>query len=78
MSLPAAVEAPRMHHQGLPDRMRLEGPGGFAPAVVAWLSTIGHDIQNSSGMGDVQAIARVRGSWQGVSDPRYGGGPSGY
>jgi len=78
MSLPAAVEAPRMHHQGLPDRMRLEGPGGFAPAVVAWLRTIGHDIQNSSGMGDVQAIARVRGGWQGVSDPRLGGGPSGY
>ncbi|MDX2263107.1 MAG: gamma-glutamyltransferase [Gemmatimonadales bacterium] len=78
MSLPAAVEAPRMHHQGLPDRMRLEGPGGFAPAVVAWLKAIGHDIQNSGGMGDVQAIARVRGGWQGVSDPRYGGGPSGY
>jgi gamma-glutamyltranspeptidase/glutathione hydrolase len=78
MSLPAAVEAPRMHHQGLPDRMRLEGPGGFAPAVVAWLKTIGHDIQNSGGMGDVQAIARVRGGWQGVSDPRLGGGPSGY
>jgi gamma-glutamyltranspeptidase/glutathione hydrolase len=78
MSLPAAVEAPRMHHQGLPDRMRLEGPGGFAPAVVAWLKAIGHDIQNSAGMGDVQAIARVRGGWQGVSDPRLGGGPSGY
>lgn len=78
MSLPAAVEAPRMHHQGLPDRMRLEGPGGFAPAVVAWLRAIGHDIQNTTGMGDVQAIARVRGGWQGVSDPRLGGGPSGY
>jgi len=78
MSLPAAVEAPRMHHQGLPDRMRLEGPGGFAPAVVAWLKAIGHDIQNTTGMGDVQAIARVRGGWQGVSDPRLGGGPSGY
>lgn len=78
MSLPEAVEAPRMHEQGLPDQMRVEGPGGFAPAAVAWLRAIGHKVQNSGGMGDVQAIARVRGGWQGVSDPRYGGGPSGY
>jgi gamma-glutamyltranspeptidase/glutathione hydrolase len=77
MSLPDAVAAPRMHHQGLPDLMRLEAPGGFSPATVAWLRTLGHVVQQSSGMGDVQAIARVRGGWQGVSDPRYGGGPSG-
>ena len=78
MSLPDAVEAPRMHHQGLPDQMRLEGPGGFAPATIAWLKAMGHTVQNSGGMGDVQAIARIKGGWQGVSDPRLGGGPSGY
>ncbi len=78
MSLPEAVEAPRMHYQGLPDQLRLEGPGGFAPAAVAWLRAIGHTVQTSGGMGDVQAIGRVRSGWLGVSDPRYGGGPSGY
>ena len=67
-----------MHEQGLPDQMRMEGPGGFAPAAIAWLKAMGHTVQNSGGMGDVQAIARIKGGWQGVSDPRLGGGPSGY
>ncbi len=78
MTLPEAVAAPRMHYQGLPDAMRLEGPGGFSPAAIAWLKAIGHTIQNTSGMGDVEAIARISSGWQGVSDPRLGGGPSGY
>ena len=78
MSLRDAVEAPRMHEQWLPDQMRMEGPGGFAPAAIAWLKAMGHSVQNSGGMGDVQAIARIKGGWQGVSDPRLGGGPSGY
>ena len=33
MSLPEAVEAPRMHHQGLPDSLKVESDG-FPPATL--------------------------------------------
>lgn len=78
MTLPDAVTAPRMHHQSLPDRMRIESPGGFSPVTVGWLKAMGHTVETTARMGDVQAIARVKGGWLGVSDPRLGGGPSGY
>lgn len=78
MTLPDAIAAPRMHHQALPDLIRIESPNGFNAIALAWLQAMGHQIQMTSSMGDVQAIARVARGWQGVSDPRYGGGGSGY
>ncbi len=78
MSLPDAVSAPRMHHQALPDAMRVEGPGGFSEVALAWLKALGHEIRATGNMGDVQAIARIPTGWQGVSDPRLGGGGAGY
>lgn len=78
MSLPMAVEAPRMHHQALPDEIRIESPFGFDSLVVMSLQQMGHKITTTSSMGDVQAIARTLQGWLGVSDPRLGGGPSGY
>jgi gamma-glutamyltranspeptidase / glutathione hydrolase len=78
MSLADAVAAPRMHHQALPDRMRLER-GGFTPGTAAALRALGHDVDEQGGYsGDVEAIIRQDGGWQGVSDPRYGGGGAGY
>jgi gamma-glutamyltranspeptidase len=66
-----------MHHQALPDSIRLE-QGGFQPAAIAELERLGHGIQYRGGWGDVEAIIRMPSGWEGVSDPRGGGGGSGY
>ena len=76
MTLADAISAPRLHHQALPDRMQLES-GGFTTEVMDSLKAMGHQIRLGGG-GDVEGIARVGKKWQGVSDPRLGGGPSGY
>jgi gamma-glutamyltranspeptidase/glutathione hydrolase len=77
MPLPQAVEAPRMHHQALPDSIRLERDG-FQPATLAALQALGHHLEFRGRWGDVEAIIRTPNGWQGVSDPRLGGGGSGY
>ncbi|HEU4570413.1 MAG TPA: gamma-glutamyltransferase, partial [Gemmatimonadales bacterium] len=73
MSLPDAVAAPRMHHQGLPDEIRLER-GGFYPGTIAGLQAMGHTVTFRTRWGDVEAIIRTPDGWEGVSDPRLGGG----
>ena len=77
MSLPDAVTAPRMHHQALPDSLQVED-GGFARAALDSLRALGHGISVRDYWGDVEAIIRMPGGWQGVSDPRRGGGGAGY
>ena len=77
MPLPQAVEAPRMHHQALPDAIRLER-NGFTAATIATLEALGHSVEVRGRWGDVEAIIRTATGWQGVSDPRLGGGGSGY
>ncbi|MES2125343.1 MAG: gamma-glutamyltransferase [Gemmatimonadota bacterium] len=76
MSLADAISAPRLHHQALPDRIQLEA-GGFSDAVIDSLKAMGHQVRFGGG-GDVEGIVRIGRLWQGVSDPRLGGGPSGY
>jgi len=77
MSLADAVAAPRMHHQGLPDSLQVE-TGGFLPATLDSLRARGHGIATGGLWGDVEAIIRTPGGWQGVSDSRRGGGGAGY
>lgn len=77
MSLPDAVAAPRMHHQALPDSIRLEGDG-FTAATIERLKAMGHGITFRGRWGDVEAIIRTNNGWQGVSDPRLGGGGAGF
>ncbi|MEO7334769.1 MAG: gamma-glutamyltransferase [Gemmatimonadales bacterium] len=77
MALPDAVAAPRTHHQGLPDELRLERDG-FQPAAVAQLQRMGHTVVYRGRWGDVEAIIRTATGWEGVSDPRLGGGGAGY
>ncbi len=77
MSLPDAVTAPRLHHQGLPNSIRIER-GGFSPAAIARLEKMGHEVNEGGYTGDVEAIIRTPTGWQGVSDPRLGGGGAGY
>jgi gamma-glutamyltranspeptidase/glutathione hydrolase len=77
MKLPDAVMAPRMHHQGLPDSLQVEGDG-FLPATLDSLRAKGHGVTSGGQWGDVEAIIRTTNGWQGVSDPRRGGGGAGY
>ena len=77
MLLPDAVMAPRMHHQGLPDSLQVESDG-FLPATLDSLRARGHGISDRGYWGDVEAIIRIPTGWQGVSDPRRGGGGAGY
>ena len=77
MRLAQAVEAPRSHHQALPDSLQVEA-GGFMPAALDSLVAKGHDIRTRNPGGDIEAIIRTPAGWQGVSDPRGGGGGAGY
>jgi gamma-glutamyltranspeptidase/glutathione hydrolase len=81
--LPAdAVAAPRMFHQARPDTIQVERTTdslpGFHETVMAELERLGHTVRLRGYMGDVQAIARTPAGWQGISDPRRGGGGAGY
>jgi gamma-glutamyltranspeptidase/glutathione hydrolase len=77
MALPDAVVAPRMHHQGLPDSLLVEG-GGFPEETLDSLRARGHGVSIRGHWGDVEAIIRTPTGWQGVSDPRLGGAGAGY
>jgi gamma-glutamyltranspeptidase/glutathione hydrolase len=77
MALPDAVTAPRMHHQGLPDSLQVEDDG-FTAGTLDSLRALGHAISPRGYWGDVEAIIRTPGGWQGVSDPRRGGGGAGF
>lgn len=73
MTLADAMQAPRLHHQSLPDSIRWEN-GGVAPAVKDSLRAMGHRFfTEPSGIGNVNAIVRVPGGWQGVHEPRSWG-----
>ncbi len=77
MPLPDAVAAPRMHHQALPDQIRMEREG-FLPQTVTALERLGHKVSVGGRWGDVEAIIRTPTGWEGVSDPRLGGDGAGY
>ena len=77
MTLTDAVRAPRMHHQSLPDEIRVER-GGFADATLAHLRAMGHRIAERDKIADLNAVMRVPGGWQGVTEPRSSGEAEGY
>ncbi len=77
MGLAEAVTAPRIHHQALPDTIQVER-GGFLSGVLDSLRAMGHAVRELNPWGDVEAIVRIPQGWQGVSDPRRGGGGAGY
>jgi gamma-glutamyltranspeptidase/glutathione hydrolase len=77
MSLADAVEAPRIHHQALPDLLYLE-QGGFLQASIDSLEARGHTVHLWRYKTGVNAIARTADGWVAVADPRRGGGSAGY
>jgi gamma-glutamyltranspeptidase/glutathione hydrolase len=50
-----AVDAPRMHHQWLPDRLTIEA-GGVPEATLETLVKMGHEVRMQGRQGDAQSI----------------------
>lgn len=69
-----AVHTTRIHHQWSPDILYMEEP---AATLTKALTDRGYKIENSDGIGDVQAIFRDGGQWIGVADARSTGTPAG-
>lgn len=78
MNVVQAVNAPRVHHQHLPDQIYYEA-GGLPQSVVAALQDLGHTmVERNDVSGDVQAILIEDGIMTAWSDPRRGGIAKGY
>ncbi len=79
MGVVAAVDAPRVHHQHLPDQVFYEA-GGLSAETVGRLRAMGYTLTEGDEMsGDVQAIlVEADGTLRGWSDPRRGGAAIGY
>jgi len=77
MSLADAMSAPRLHHQALPDTLRIE-EHGITPTANDSLQAMGYQTSFGGGIGLVNALMRVRGGYEGVTDPRGSGGAAGF
>ncbi|MDG4594742.1 MAG: gamma-glutamyltransferase [Candidatus Contendobacter sp.] len=72
LNLAEATVAPRVHHQWLPDELRVEE--GLSPDTVRLLEGLGHKVVVREAMGDTQSILRAPDGWHGFSDTRQPGG----
>jgi gamma-glutamyltranspeptidase/glutathione hydrolase len=79
MTVSQAVQAPRVHHQHLPDQIWYEA-GSLSPETLSGLRELGHTLVERGGVsGDVQAIVIAGdGRLEAFSDPRRGGAAAGY
>ncbi|MCA0911422.1 gamma-glutamyltransferase [Marinobacter nauticus] len=69
MNIQTAVSAPRVHHQWLPDEIRVEQ--GISPDTLDLLRARGHTINTGSAMGAIQSILIGEdGTLYGGADPR--------
>ncbi len=71
MNVAEATAAPRMHHQWLPDELRVED--GLSPDTLRLLRDKGHAVEVGSTSGSTQSIQVVEGVLAGASDPRQQG-----
>lgn len=76
MPLERAMQAPRPHHQWLPDQVYFDTPPPVHIATA--LRARGHTIAERRKTGIVQVILHADSGWMGASDPRKGGRPAGY
>lgn len=68
LNVQSAVSVPRIHHQWLPDELRIEE--GVSPDTVVLLESMGHTVVQKTAMGASQSIEVKDGSLQGGADPR--------
>ena len=71
MDIAAAVAAPRVHHQWLPDEVRIER--GFPDDVLAELKARGHTLVEPLGYSSANSIAVTPNGLLGAPDPRTRG-----
>lgn len=71
MGIDEAVAAPRIHHQWLPDRIRIEEDGASAETVEA-LEAMGHTVQMGGRQGSANSVGvdPATGELVGAPDPR--------
>ena len=68
LNIQSSVAAPRIHHQWLPDEIRIEE--GLSPDTIKDLGEMGHTIKQQSAMGAIQSIMVKDGMMYGGADPR--------
>jgi len=71
MNIAEATYAPRIHHQWLPDELRVED--GLSPDTVRLLEQMGHRLSVQDAMGSTQSIMVTEAGLFGSSDPRTPG-----
>src|SRR6202789_3336178 len=71
MDVAAAVAVPRLHHQWLPDEVRIEP--GFPADVIAALRAKGHTMVEPMGQTSANSIAVTPDGLLGAPDPRSRG-----
>jgi gamma-glutamyltranspeptidase/glutathione hydrolase len=78
MPVQEAVDAPRLHHQWLPDEVRFEGISEY-PDLVSALRKMGHKVTPTR-QGDAHSIYidPKTGAYQGAADHRISGKVAGY
>ena len=79
MNIQEAVNAPRFHHQWLPDEVRMER-NGFSPDTIKMLEEMGHKLDRRGYWGDAECIMidPKTGERLGGSDGRNNGKAIGY
>jgi gamma-glutamyltranspeptidase / glutathione hydrolase len=71
MDVAAAVAAPRLHHQWLPDEVKIEH--GFSADTLTELKAKGHRLVEGMGYSSANSIAVTPGGLLGAPDPRTHG-----
>ncbi|MCB1756888.1 MAG: gamma-glutamyltransferase [Gammaproteobacteria bacterium] len=68
LNIQSAVSAPRVHHQWLPDEIRIEE--GISADTITLLESMGHSVVQKSAMGAIQSILIDEALFLGAADPR--------
>jgi gamma-glutamyltranspeptidase / glutathione hydrolase len=71
MNIAEATYAPRIHHQWLPDELRIEE--GLSPDTIRLLEQMGHTVSVQDAMGSTHSIMVTAAGLFGSSDPRTPG-----
>ncbi|HWP93248.1 MAG TPA: gamma-glutamyltransferase [Thermodesulfobacteriota bacterium] len=72
MNIEAATNAVRIHHQWLPDELRVEK--GLNLDTIRLLTEKGHKVVVGNTMGNAESVMRIGDFFYGASDPRNPGG----
>nr|WP_283164282.1 gamma-glutamyltransferase [Shewanella corallii] len=71
LNVAEATNAPRVHHQWLPDQLRVER--SLSPDTIRLLKEKGHNVEVKNAIGSTQSIMKTESGLYGESDPRRSG-----